>query len=232
MVVLDNYAGFADMFDEPGDMAIGDILTRLVADGPGVGILTIVTAKHPGDIPTRLSSLIACKLAFRLADRYDYSGLGIPAVEPPLIPGRAFEARSGREIQVAVASRDGLGAAVAGNRWRTSLVVPWEIDVLPQEVAITDVIAVGHISPDEWFLPLGIGDTALSPVGLVLRDGEHALITGPARSGLGPESRTYWRALDGSISAITQAVAKSQPLGVPTAQIPRRDAQNLSRMIP
>jgi S-DNA-T family DNA segregation ATPase FtsK/SpoIIIE len=54
---------------------------------------------------------------------------------------------------------------------------------LPTEVPVTDVIAAGRISAEEWFLPLGIGDTALSPAGLILRDGEHALITGPARSG-------------------------------------------------
>ncbi len=183
VTMLDNHGGFADLFDEPGDMAVRNLFTRLVADGPGVGMYTIVTAKHPGDIPTRLASLVSGKLAFRLADRYDYSGLGMSAIEPPTVPGRAFECGTGREIQVALAHHDGLAAAVNANKWGAPLVAPWSIDVLPNEVSVAEVIEAGRISPDEWFLPLGIGDTSLTPTGLVLREGDHALITGPARSG-------------------------------------------------
>ena len=43
--------------------------------------------------------------------------------------------------------------------------------------------AAGRIGAGEWFLPLGIGDSTLGPVGLLLREGEHALVTGPTRSG-------------------------------------------------
>jgi len=183
VTMLDNYGGFADAFDEPGDTAIRGLFTRLVADGPGVGMFTIVTAKHPGDIPTRLASLVAGKLAFRLADRYDYSGIGMPAVEPPTTAGRAFESGGGREIQVALPHKDGLAAAVALSRWDPPGVPPWAIDVLPHEVSVAEVIAAGRISSDEWFLPLGIGDATLAAAGLILRQGEHALVTGPAGSG-------------------------------------------------
>lgn len=183
VTLLDNYGGFADAFDEPGDMSVRNLFTRLVADGPGVGMFTIATAKHPGDIPTRLAALVASKLAFRLADRYDYSGLGVPAVDPPTVPGRAFESSTGREVQVALPHQDGLAAALDANHWGSPMVAPWSIEVLPSDVAVADVIAAGRISPEEWFLPVGIGDTGLGPAGLILRDGEHALITGPARSG-------------------------------------------------
>lgn len=180
---LDNFGGFADAYEEPGDMMIRNLVARIVADGPGVGIYTIITANHPGDIPTRIASLVATKIAFRLADRYDYGGLGIPAVEPPAIPGRAFESGSGREIQVVLPHRDGIQAAVTENRWGPPLVGPWRVDVLPCEVSLAEVAGTGTISDDEWYLPLGIGDTSLLPSGWVLRDGEHALITGPPRSG-------------------------------------------------
>jgi S-DNA-T family DNA segregation ATPase FtsK/SpoIIIE len=183
VVAIDNFGGFADAYEEPGDMVARNLVARVVADGPGVGIYTIVTAKHPGDIPTRIASLVASKIAFRLADRYDYSGLGIPAVEPPAHPGRAFESGSGREIQVVLPHRSGLQAAVAENRWGPPLVAPWRIEVLPREVSLAEVVGTGSIGDDEWYLPLGIGDTSLLPSGWVLRDGEHALITGPARSG-------------------------------------------------
>jgi S-DNA-T family DNA segregation ATPase FtsK/SpoIIIE len=180
---LDNYSGFADAFEEPGDMTMRNLFIRLVADGPGVGMFTMATAKHPGDIPTRLASLVGSKLAFRLADRYDYNALGVPLVEPPATPGRAFESGSGRELQIALPHLEGLAAAMEVNRWGEPLVAPWAIEVLPHEVSVTDVIAAGRISTHQWFLPLGIGDSALSPAGLVLREGDHALITGPTRSG-------------------------------------------------
>jgi S-DNA-T family DNA segregation ATPase FtsK/SpoIIIE len=84
---------------------------------------------------------------------------------------------------VVLPHRSGLQAAVAENRWGPPLVAPWRIDVLPQEVSVAEVVGTGSIGDDEWYLPLGIGDTLLLPSGWVLRDGEHALITGPARSG-------------------------------------------------
>ncbi|MCP4964211.1 MAG: hypothetical protein GY926_03150 [bacterium] len=180
---VDNYGGFADAFSDPADLAVQNLFARLIADGPGVGMLTVITAKHPGDVPTRLAALVAGRLVLRLADRYDYSSLGIPPVEPPTVPGRAFESGSGREVQIGLPHRDGLPAAVAANKWGPPLLAPWSIEVLPHVVAVADVVAAGRISPEEWFLPIGIGDTALTPAGLVLREGEHGLITGPARSG-------------------------------------------------
>lgn len=180
---VDNYGGFAGAFDEPGDVPVRNLLTRIVADGPGVGMYTIVTAKQPAEIPMQLAAVVAAKLAFRLADRYDYSSLGIPATDPPDSAGRAFEAVTGREIQVALADRAGIAAAVRRVETTPATVIPWTIDVLPLEVSVSAVGRTAEIGTDRWFLPIGIGDTSLGPVGLVLRDGEHALITGPARSG-------------------------------------------------
>ncbi len=183
VTMLDNFGGFADSFGEPGDMAVHNLLARLVADGPGVGMMTIITAKQPGDIPSRVASLVAERLVFRLADRYDYSGLGVPPIDPPENPGRAFESGTGREVQVALPHPEGLDGAVASHNSEPHRIAPWKIDVLPCEVSIADFISAGRITHEEWYLPLGIGDSSLVPVGLVLRDGEHALITGPARSG-------------------------------------------------
>ncbi len=211
VVVLDNFGGFNDAYDEPGDMTARNLIARIVADGPGVGIYTIISAKRPGDIPIRIGSLVGSKIGFRLADRYDYTELGIPAVDPPILPGRAFESGSGREIQVMLSHRDGLEAAVEANRWGDPQLAPWQIDVLPQEVCAAEVVGVGRITDDEWFLPLGIGDTLLLPSGWVLRDGEHALITGPARSG------------KSSALATIAAVAKAaRPDLIVTAMTPRR----------
>jgi len=183
VTMIDNYGGFADSYGEPGDMAIHNLLARIIADGPGVGMMTIMSSKHPGDVPTRIASTVAARLVFRLADRYDYSGLGVPPVDPPTEPGRAFESGSGREVQVALPHEGGLAAAVAAVAWPSSGSPPWRIDVLPSEVSITEFISRARIASDEWYLPLGIGDSSLIPVGLILRGGDHALIAGPSRSG-------------------------------------------------
>ncbi len=183
VTLLDNYGGFADCFGDPADLAIHNLMARLVADGPGVGMMTILTAKQPGDIPTRVAAAVSGRLVFRLADRYDYSGLGVSPTDPPAIPGRAFESGSDREIQVALPHREGLAAAVDEVEAARPRPAPWRIGVLPSRVSVAEFVSAGRIAQDEWFLPLGIGDTGLVPSGLMLRDGEHALITGPPRSG-------------------------------------------------
>ena len=183
IAMVDNYGAFADAFSEPGDLSVHSLLGRLIADGPGVGIFVFLTAKQPGDVPSRIASLFAARLAFRLADRYEYTAMGVPAVEPPDVIGRAFEAGSGREIQVAALHARGLAAAVDALPASTPSNPPWTIDVLPSRVSVAEFLAIGHLGTDEWFLPFGIGDSGLVPTGLVLREGENALITGPARSG-------------------------------------------------
>jgi S-DNA-T family DNA segregation ATPase FtsK/SpoIIIE len=208
---IDNYAGFAAAFDEPGDGSVRSLLGRLVADGPGVGMYTILTAKQPGEVPLQLAAVVASKLAFRLADRYDYSGLGVPATDPPLVPGRAFEAITGRELQVALPDPGGLAVAVRRVAAPPVTVAPWTIQVLPVEVNMSSVGQAAEIGSDRWFLPIGIADSDLGPAGLELHDGEHALITGPARSGKSTALAT--------IAAVARAAAPRLRIG---AVMPRR----------
>jgi S-DNA-T family DNA segregation ATPase FtsK/SpoIIIE len=48
---------------------------------------------------------------------------------------------------------------------------------------VRDVLDIAAVTGTPWVLPLGIGERDLGPVGLVLHEGEHALVAGPARSG-------------------------------------------------
>jgi len=183
VTMIDSYRGFADPFVEPGDPGVHDLLARLIADGPGVGMFTFVTAKQAADIPSGLSATVPTRYVFRLADRYEYTGLALPALDPPRCPGRAFESGSGREIQVVLSHEDGLAAAVATVPSQHPDPAPWAITVLPLQVPLEAFVAAGSIGDEEWFLPLGIGDSTRQPAGLLLREGEHALIAGPPRSG-------------------------------------------------
>ncbi len=187
VTLIDNYAGFADAFADPADTAFQDVLARLVADGPGLGMTTIITARQPGAIPSRIVGSVQNRIALRLADRYDYAAVGVSPVDPPLYPGRAFEAGTGRELQVALPDHDDV-AAVSGEP--AKIHPPWTVSVLPRMVSVQDLAVSGRIDGDGWFLPLGIGDTSLSPVGFTLRTGDHALITGPPRAGKTTALRT------------------------------------------
>ncbi len=183
VLLIDNYRALVDEYAGPGDDDISNVVGRLVADGPGVGIYAVITAKQPSDVPSRIAAAVTNRIALRLADRYEYGAIGIPAVEPPAVKGRGYEAGTGREIQVAVPHNDGIAAAVAAANPSPPTSEPWTIRTLPSQVAVAEFAAAGRIDADEWFIPLGIGDTSLCPVGWQLGEGEHALISGPPRSG-------------------------------------------------
>lgn len=184
VLLLDNYGGFAAAFDEPSDLGVKSALARVVADGPGVGVVSIVAAKQPVDVPAQVSSLIPAKLLFRLADRYEYAGQGLAGVEPPSVPGRCYESWTGRELQIARAHPDGTAAAVAliDRRLAVDRPVP-VVGVLPDEVKVSQLVGAASVFDLEWFLPIGIGDHDLAPVGFRLGEGDHVVISGPARSG-------------------------------------------------
>ncbi len=183
LVLVDNYAGLSAAFDEPADMAVRTILPRVAADGPGVAIHVVATAKQPIDIPAQLGSLVPAKLAFRLTDRYEYGGLGIPIDEVPEIPGRAHQSGTGREIQIAQAHPGGIAAAVDAPTDQAVGRPPHRIEVLPTEVKVPDLVDAARLFDLEWSLPIGIGDHDLSPVGFVLGEGDHVVVAGPPRSG-------------------------------------------------
>ena len=131
---LDNFGGFRSAFEDPGDMATKDAVSRLVADGPGVGIVVVATAKQPIEIPTNISSLVPAKLVMRLADRYEYAGLGVTTDEPTEIPGRAFEAGTSLEVQLTEYSAHDLEALAATVAAPPTGSAPWPIELLPSEV--------------------------------------------------------------------------------------------------
>ena len=183
VLMLDNYGGFSAAFDEPADLGVKAMLLRIVSDGPGVGIVSVMTAKQPVDVPTQVSALIPGKLLFRLADQYEYTGLGVPGVDVPTTPGRGYESLAGREFQVLRPHPDGLPAAVALLESEPTVGGPVAVGVLPAEVKIPDIVDRGRIFDLEWIVPVGLGDALLEPTGFTLGDGDHVLVCGPARSG-------------------------------------------------
>jgi S-DNA-T family DNA segregation ATPase FtsK/SpoIIIE len=164
VVLIDGWSGFATTDGDLDAIARRDEIARLVADGPALGIWTVITADTATAVPLTLANLIPAKLVFRLADRHDHATFGLTTSSPPALPGRALDTRTGLEVQLAlagdVAPRSGRAAAPA-------------IETLPEEVRLADLPAGA----------VGIGDDDLTPRTLPLRAGDGALVTGPARSG-------------------------------------------------
>jgi len=183
VVAVDNFAGFRAAFDDAADMGIKESLSRLVADGPGVGIVVIATAKQPIDIPMQVASLVPGKLVMRLADRHDYTGLGVVSGDPPDVAGRGFQSGTSLEVQLAATDAAEIAELAAAFSPPDAASGPWSIRLLPIEVKIPDIAAGAEVYDLEWKVPVALGDDRLTPVGWSLREGDHVLITGPARSG-------------------------------------------------
>ena len=193
-----------------------------MADGPPLGVVTVATADRPGAVPAAMSALFPQKLVFRLADAYDYAMVGLAARDVPRLgPGRAVDVGTRREVQVGVPGNGGLAAAVAAaGRWAHGRGGeghrPRPVVTLPEHVALAEVAGAAELGGDEWVIPVGMGDTALSPVGLRLGEGDHALVAGPARSGKST-----------ALSTVAAVVAGHRPDVVLTAVALRRSPLRL-----
>ncbi|HZG96175.1 MAG TPA: FtsK/SpoIIIE domain-containing protein, partial [Mycobacteriales bacterium] len=192
VLLLDNWSGFEAAFDDLAGVGVRDDLVRVIADGPALGIFAVLSADRVMAVPTAVSALIPEKLVLRLSDQHDYGMFGLPVRDLPAFPpGRAIDASSRCEVQVARPGGAGLAGAVAavdaaaalGGRCGTGAGAPRRIETLPDEVKVADLGDRPRVGRDEWWLPVGIGDRTLTPVGLRLADGEHALVAGAGRSG-------------------------------------------------
>jgi len=188
VVLIDNYGALSAAWDDPAGSTLRDVLVRTIADGPGLGVVAAISTDRPLGLPGALGSVVPNKLALRLAEPTDLAFFGLNAKEVGKLGYlRAVDASTKLELQIAVPHADGLSAGVAATAasWGEvdTSVRPPAIGTLVDEVPL-DLIRDGlRIDADGWYLPLGIADATLAPAGLLLREGEHAFIAGPARCG-------------------------------------------------
>lgn len=165
--------------------AVVDDLAWIFAEGTAVGVHVAVAADRPEAVPTALRALARQQLLFALGDDAAYAVTGRSRRDRPRFrPGRALTADGGVEVQVARPAA-GLGAAVAdlARRGGPTRTPPAAVRCLPRAPDLGTVLAGGDLTATPRRLALGIGATALAPVGPVLHPGEHALVAGPSRSG-------------------------------------------------
>jgi DNA segregation ATPase FtsK/SpoIIIE, S-DNA-T family len=227
IILLDNYAGFASAFEDVASYAYLEQLHRVIADGPGLGIFTILAADRVGAVPMAVSSLVPEKLVLRLADTGEYAVLGLRATGvAKLSPGSGIDLATGRQVQLALPALAGIADAVAAvpSPALPASRPPTPIGVLPTDVVLTDVLATTQITPGEWFIPLGIGNTSLQPVGFRLGEGDHALVAGPPRSG---KSTT----LQAILATVQTHAPEVEVTAVALRRSPLRTAPGVTRLV-
>ena len=121
VLLLDRWEGFLPTLGEVDGGRLTDVLLSVVREGASVGISAVITGDRSLGT-SRLASLTDNKLVLRLADRGDYSliGLSARAVPEPGAPRpRVLRGRGGRDAgRAAVRRRVGAGPGRGARRDR------------------------------------------------------------------------------------------------------------------
>ncbi len=183
VALIDNWGGLMKSLDNVADHALLASLERVWAEGPAVGVFLAAAADQLSKVSRAIQAATPQTFVFRLGDPALYRQWGLSVDDPTTLPpGRGFAIPLGLELQVAV-PEGGLAAAVAAiAAAHPHADGPPPVLSLPAMVdpALLDQ---ARLSGSPWYLPLGLSDDTLSPIGLTLYPGEHALILGPPRSG-------------------------------------------------
>ena len=174
VLAVDGMPALRAALDDPLDHGDLDLLGRLVAEGPAVGIVTVMTAERPAALPAALLATCATRWIGQLDDPTEATVCGVPAAAraPAADPAGSSSPAPGWQAQIAadvgpldrVAGR-GTGAArrPAGAR-------------RPQ-------LPAGARAGGDARLDVGVDFETLGPAVLAVPDGEHVLVAGPPRSG-------------------------------------------------
>ncbi|HEY0871441.1 MAG TPA: FtsK/SpoIIIE domain-containing protein, partial [Acidothermaceae bacterium] len=200
VLLIDGWEAFLAAFEDLDAGAIVDGCTRLLREGAAADIHVIATADRAG-LVGRLASTVENRLVLRLADRADFSLIGLPARSVPLAlpPGRGFVVDGLVEMQICALGRDPSGPAQVAEldaiahecRTRDTTVAsarrPRRIDPLPTVIARTEIESESRRPlppPGSPRVTLGVGGDELTAVYVDLLDtGPGFLVAGPHRSG-------------------------------------------------
>ena len=173
VLAVDGMPAVRTALDDPLDHGDLDRLGRLVADGPTVGIVTVLTAERPAALPAAFLASCATRWIGRLDDAAEATVCGVaPRVVPRRGPGRFVVARSGLQAQVAHDLDMATAALGPGG--------PPPLGALPATVTIAPG---GSLAGGDAELVIGVDFESLGPAVLAVPDGEHVLVAGPPRSG-------------------------------------------------
>ena len=228
LLLIDGWEAFLAAFEDVDAGAVVDACTRLLREGAAADIHVVATADRAG-LVGRLASTVENRLVLRLADRTDFSLMGLPARSVPLAmpAGRGFLVDSLLEMQICVLSRDPsapaqlaeLAAIAAEARDRDSAPTrrPRRIDPLPALIALADIEAESQTAPAPRGSPrvtLGVGGDELGALHVdLLEAGPGFLVVGPVRSGRSTALATIADGLRASGWHVVAVTPRSSTLG-------------------
>ncbi|MEV0599483.1 FtsK/SpoIIIE domain-containing protein [Streptomyces sp. NPDC050315] len=228
VLLLDRWEGWTTSLGELEHGELTDELLTLMREGASVGIHLVITGDRTL-LTGRISSLTEDKLGLRLADRTDFSMLGLNSRKVPeeIPPGRAFRNEAGTEIQFALLAEDATGqgqnaalAAIGEGATRRDAAVPrslrpFRVDSLPSRISFDQ--AWQHIDPAAsasrlWGL-VGVGGDDLMAFGPDLAQGIPAfVIAGPAKSGRSTVLMNLARTFVGRGARLVVCAPRTSPL--------------------
>ncbi|MFC7623808.1 FtsK/SpoIIIE domain-containing protein [Microlunatus sp. GCM10028923] len=185
VVLIDGLAALREEFQDFEGIALLDSLYRAYADGPDLGLFFAASTTRAKSVPPAIDEVTTQKWLFRLADQYDYSAAGVkPHEAPAAVAGRCVLGETRLQTHVATPGC-GLDDAVAqiAAKWSGSQRKQDVVGVLPDHVSVAELGARATIGAEPWLIPVGIREVDLEPQLLELYEGEHLMVTGPARSG-------------------------------------------------
>lgn len=199
VVLLDRWEGWVPTLGEIDHGSLTDELQTMMREGASVGIHLVLTGDRTL-LVGRIATLTEDKYGLRLADRSDFSSLGIPARKVPeeIPPGRAFRNEAGTETQFALLAEDTTGqgqaaalaaigeAATARDADVPRTRRPFRVDSLPSRISFPEAweLRDPEASRSKLWGLAGIGGDEIVGFGPDLAEGVPAfVIAGPAKSG-------------------------------------------------
>ena len=196
VVLIDRWEGFLATLGEVDGGRLTDAVLLLLREGASTGIHLVVTGDRSLG-SGRIGSLSENKLAFRLADRTDYSLLGLNPKQLPveMPPGRGVAVGTGTEVQVALLDADPSGQAQAAALGRLAADAtardaalprsrrPFRVDDLPLQVSFEQAWAQRPEDATPLTALVGVGGDELTAMGPDLDSVPGFVVAGPAKSG-------------------------------------------------
>lgn len=226
LVLLDRWEGFTTTLGEVDGGRLTDAIMVILREGASVGVHLVITGDR-SLLSGRISATTEDKLALRLADRSDYTMVGLSPRTLPEEPGpgRAFRAETAVETQIALLAPDPSGQGQAAALAQIAQAAqerdadvprayrPFRVDVLPSQLSFDRAWELREEPTGPLFGLVGVGGDELTGLGPDLAARAPTFVVGgPAKSGRSTVLLTMAMSLLRGGSVLAVCAPKASPL--------------------